>query len=228
MTHRPAVSPDGSITVEAVLLDMDGTLVSSVAGVERSWTAWAGELGVVLPDFAEVHGVPARALVDRFLADRTPADRAAALERIDRIELAVAHEVEVLPGARELLEALVPTGRCAIVTSSSRALARARLAGTALPEPALVTADDVARGKPHPDPYLAGAALLGVRATACLVVEDAAAGLAAGRASGAVVLGLRTTLADPGVLADLVVDDLSAVVAEPLPGGGVRVTVTEW
>lgn len=204
-------------TYAALLLDLDGTLVSSVASVERCWTRWAAEHGLPAPDFTAVHGVPAAALVERMLPDRSPAERAAARARIDELELADPGPVEVLPGARELLATLVPAGRCAIVTSSSRVLAAARLGGTGLPVPPLVTADDVTRGKPAPDPYLAGAALLGLDPSTCLAVEDAHAGLAAARAAGTATLGLRTTTAD--LVADLVVDDLSAIRVEVLADG---------
>ncbi len=206
-------------TFAAVLLDMDGTLVSSTAAVERSWTRWAAEHGVGVPDFSTVHGVPADALVARMLAGRSEAEIAAARRRIDEIELAEPGPVTVLPGAREALEVLVAARRCAIVTSAGRALLSARLTVNGLPLPPLVAAEDVVHGKPAPDPYLAGAALLGVDVTRCLVVEDAPAGLAAGRAAGATTLALRTTLADPGDAANHVVGDLSAVRFEPTERG---------
>jgi sugar-phosphatase len=204
-------------TFEALLLDMDGTLLSSVAAVERSWTRLAGEVGVPVPDFSTVHGVPAHALIDTMLADRPADERRAARARIDELELADVDGVEPLPGAAELLAALVPAGRCVIVTSSSTPLARARLAAVGLPVPLLVTADDVARGKPAPDPYLAGAALLGADPADCLAVEDARAGLESAAAAGATTLGLTTT--HPDVRADVVVPDLSWVVATTGPEG---------
>lgn len=204
----------------AVLFDLDGTLVSSTAAVERSWTRWAAEQGVPVPDFGTVHGVPADALVARMLDGRPPEQVAAARRRIDEIELADRGGVQVLPGAREALEMLVGTGRCAIVTSSGRALAATRLTDAGLPVPPVVTADDVTRGKPAADPYLAGAALLGVAAGDCLAVEDAAPGVASARAAGATTLGLRTTVPDPG--SHHVVADLSRVVFE-LHEHGIRV-----
>ncbi|MCV2394957.1 HAD-IA family hydrolase [Actinotalea sp. M2MS4P-6] len=205
----------------AVLLDMDGTLVSSTEAVERSWTRWATEHDVPVPDFATVHGVTADDLVARLLAGRPATERAAARRRIDEIELAEPGPVVVLPGAREVLETLVSARRCAIVTSAGRALATMRLGGAGLPVPPMVTADDVSRGKPAPDPYLAGAALLGVEPADCLVIEDAPAGLSAARAAGAVTLGLRTTTPEPE--ADRVIGDLSAVVVEA-DERGVRVS----
>lgn len=210
-------------TFAALLLDMDGTLLSSVASVERSWTRLAGELGVPVPDFGSVHGVPAHALIEAMLPDRSRDERRAAKARIDEIELADVDGVQPLPGAAALLDVLVPAGRCVIVTSSSAPLARVRLAAVGLPVPPLVTADDVVRGKPAPDPYLAGAALLGVDPADCLAVEDARAGLASAAAAGATTLGLTTTHDD--LAADVVVPDLAAV-AVTVTAAGVRVRRT--
>lgn len=90
--------------------------------------------------------------------------------------------------------AAVPRHRAAVVTSGTRATARHRLAAVGVPEPeVLVTADDVTVGKPDPTPYLAAAAALGVAATRCVVVEDAPAGIAAGRAAGATVIAVATS-----------------------------------
>ena len=87
--------------------------------------------------------------------------------------------------------------RCAAGPSpppGSRRLATSRLTHGGLPLPrVLVTAEDVERGKPDPQPYLAAAAALGVEPSRCLVVEDAPAGIAAGKAAGAAVLAVTTT-----------------------------------
>ena len=105
-----------------------------------------------------------------------------------------------LPGAAELLAAL-PSGSWTVVTSGTRALATGRLAHGGLPIPEqLITADDVERGKPDPQPYLAGAAALGVDPAECLVIEDAPAGIEAGKAAGMTVLAVATTF-DEGELA---------------------------
>ncbi|WP_372595204.1 HAD-IA family hydrolase [Actinotalea sp.] len=204
----------------AVLFDLDGTLLSSTAAVERSWDRLAVEYAIPAERFFAYHGMTARAILERLLPDRSADERETAHERIVELESSDTEGVEALPGAAEALAALVPTGRCAIVTSGSRVLARARLAAAGVDVPAVViTADDVEHGKPDPEPYLTAARALGVAAADCLVVEDAAAGLASGRASGATTLGLRTTLGAGIVEADLVVDDLSAVRLEPAVGG---------
>jgi beta-phosphoglucomutase-like phosphatase (HAD superfamily) len=81
----------------------------------------------------------------------------------------------------------------------------------------LVTATDLPRGKPFPDPYLKGAEVLHIPAAECIVAEDAASGVRSGKAAGARVLGLRTTSTDAELLsagANWVADDLSAVSLE--------------
>jgi len=210
----------------AVLFDMDGTLISSTRSVERCWLRLAAERGMPtdrLSPFA-FHGVPARDILDTLLADRDAAERAAALDRIVELEVADTDGIEVLPGAADALAVLAPGGRCAVVTSCGQRLAAARFGAVDLvAPPRTVTADDVARGKPDPEPYRAGAQRLGVDVRRCLVVEDAESGVLAGRAAGAATLGLRTTAAQgPGGGADLVVADLSAV-RFVVAGDGVRV-----
>ncbi len=128
-----------------------------------------------------------------------------------------------LPGAAPLLEAL-PPGSWGVVTSGTRALATGRLAHGGLPIPErLITADDVERGKPDPQPYLAGAAALGVDPAQCLVVEDAPAGIEAGKAAGMTVLALATTFEVRALAAaDYVVGSLADVElrsATELPDG---------
>lgn len=96
----------------------------------------------------------------------------------------VEDEGRAIDGAREAL-ALLPAHRVAIVTSAPRrsALALLARAGLAAP-PVLVTADDVDRGKPSPEPYLLAAARLAVEPVSALVVEDSVSGVAAARAAG--------------------------------------------
>jgi sugar-phosphatase len=210
-------------TFAAVLFDMDGTLISSVGSVLRSWARLAREFEIPADRFGQFHGIPARDLVDGMLHDRSPEERARALHRIVEIEIDDVADIEVLPGAAAALAALVPHGRCAVVTSCGRTLAAARLraAGLTVPD-VMVTADDVVRGKPDPEPFRTGARLLGVDPRACLVVEDAPAGIAAGRAAGAATLALTTTVTAGEIDGDLVVPDLAAVRLEAT-NDGVRV-----
>ncbi len=196
----------------AVLFDMDGTLVDSTASVVRCWVRLAEELGVGLDRLraAAGHGRPARDIVADLLPGEDERVRAAALARITELEVADVEGVVALPGAVAALTAAGARG--AIVTSCTRDLAVARWSAAGLPVPAVVvTADDVARGKPDPEPFLSGARLLGVDPARCLVVEDAPAGLVAGRAAGAATLAVTTTHAAEDLDADLVVPDLAAV-----------------
>jgi sugar-phosphatase len=171
----------------AVLSDLDGVLVDSGASVERVWREWAVARGLD-PEQVEraSHGVPARQVIERVAPDM---DAVAEALHVDRLHAATGGVA--LPGAAELLALVAPL---AVVTSCSPPLAAARFeaAGLVAPE-VLITSDLTARGKPHPDPYLAAAAALGVDARECLVVEDAPAGVAAGLAAGATVWAVTTT-----------------------------------
>jgi sugar-phosphatase len=164
----------------AVLFDCDGVLVDSDASVLAAWSRWARELDLD-PDavIGVVHGRRSADTVAELVAAPR---RAAAAELIDRFEVEDAASVTAIAGAVALSSA-VP--RWAVVTSGHRELAAARLraAGISVPE-VLVTAGDVAQGKPHPEGYLRAAQRLGVAAAETVVLEDAAAGIAAARAAG--------------------------------------------
>jgi sugar-phosphatase len=168
-----------------VLSDLDGVLVDSGDAVERVWREWAVAAGID-PDVVvhASHGVPARGVLERVAPHlNTPEE----IDRIDRLHAVTGGEA--LPGAAELL-----ARAHAVVTSCSPDLARARFEAAGLPAPAvLITSDLTERGKPHPDPYLAGAAALGADPADCLVIEDAPAGIAAGRAAGMTVWAVTTT-----------------------------------
>lgn len=207
---------------EAVLFDNDGTLVDSSGPVVRSWLAWAADHGVPAESLVGFHGVPSSGIVATVAPHLDPV---AATADIDARELADTEGVIALPGAAQAVQAV--GWRAAIVTSATRELLTLRLqaAGFSAPE-VLVTADDISRGKPDPEPYLRAAQELGVDPARCLVVEDAPAGLRSGRAAGAATLAVTTTsTADElAPLADLVVTDLSAV-SFSLTDEGVRVTI---
>ena len=161
------------------------------------------------------HGVPSEGVVRANL----PADRQdAGIVRINELELADVDDIIVLPGAAEALASLVGA-KNAIATSCTIQLAQARIrAAGLLPPSVLITADDVARGKPHPDPFLAAAERLGVDPGRCLVVEDAPMGLEAAHAAGCFTLAVVTTTRREDLHADAIVDDLSKVEFEPGSG----------
>lgn len=192
----------------AVIFDMDGTLIDSTAALTRAWTQWAVEFGVGAEAFVDIFGTPTADIVRSLV----PAERyAAALARIDELELTELSDIVALPGAVESLEALdgAPT---AIATSAGRMLAQARLTASGIPAPAVwVTFDDVDRGKPAPDPFLKAAELLNADPRDCLVVEDAPKGLAGGRAAGCATLAVTTTNPAEKLTADAVVGTLADV-----------------
>lgn len=211
-TPLDAANPLFDNDFDAVLFDLDGSLVDSTASVIRSWHRFAVELDVPLEALHENHGQPARTLVERVLP---PERTEAGLARITALEVADAAGVRPNIGASSLF-ASVPTDRRAIVTSGSVPIATARLAAAGLPRPGvLISSEDVPRGKPDPAPYLLAARRLGVEPTRCLVVEDAAAGIRSARAAGCQVLAVTGTepvaqLAE----AALVVDGLDRVTVQ--------------
>lgn len=209
-----------------LLFDNDGTLLSSMESVMRCWTAWAHEYGVTAEEFAAagLHGRPAAEIV----RDLVPAERAGeALRRIERMEIEDVERggVVALPGTAGLLASL-PGGSWAVVTSATRELADARLRQVGITAPLVISADDITRGKPHPEPYLLAATKLGVDPARCVVFEDAPAGLEAGRRAGMRTVGLATTHTREELRADVVVENLSAVSAQ-VTADGVAITAED-
>ena len=200
-------------TPAAILADLDGTLVDSVASSERAWGALARRRGL---DEDETHrfamGKPTRETIALLVPE---AEREAEQAQVDRDEVEDGHSVVAYPRAAELLAGRVPI---AIVTSGSTALATARLRGAGLEPPAvMITADSITRGKPDPEPFLLGAKALGVDPARCLVLEDAPAGIAAGLAAGMPVVAFRTTHPEAEIEgATVVLDSLAEAVTRLL------------
>src|SRR6267143_2627674 len=203
------------IQCRGLLFDMDGVLVDSTAAVARVWAVWAREHALDPETVVKIaHGRPSISTIRELLphGNHEAEDR-----EVERLEIEDVEGIVALPGAAELLRTL-PATRYAIVTSATRPLAEVRLraAGLHVPEN-LVTARDVQRGKPNPDPYLMGARNLGVAPAECVVIEDAPSGIRAGRAAGARVVALRTTASDAQLQdagADWVVDDCAELFVE--------------
>jgi sugar-phosphatase len=200
----------------AVLFDMDGVLVDSTPAVARVWTGWALEHGLIPGEVVrQAHGRPSLATIRELLPR---GDHDAENREVERREIEDVEDVIALPGALHLLNA-IPQQCWAVVTSATRQLAEVRLRAAGLPAPRhLVTATDLQRGKPFPDPYLKGAEILGVSAAECIVAEDAASGIRSAKSAGARVLALRTTSADGELLsagADWIADNLSALSVDP-------------
>jgi len=181
----------GSLQVQGILFDLDGVLIDSTAGVTRVWNDWAIRHGMD-PD-ATAHTAHGCRAIDtvRLLAPKLDAE--AELLDLERREIAESYDVAVFSGAAGLLLSLPPR-RWAIVTSGTRDLARHRLEVAGLPIPELmITGSDIEHGKPDPEPYLRGAALLGLAPAQCVAVEDAPSGVRSGLAAGMPVLAVPTT-----------------------------------
>lgn len=200
-------------SAKAILFDMDGVLIDSAPAVERVWRVWALAHGFdPARVVAQAHG---RRSIETIRAVAPTMDAEKENIVVEQMEIEDKDGVTALPGAAELLGQL-PDDRFAIVTSATRPLAMARLgyAGLRVPQ-YMITADDVIHGKPSPEPYLKGAALLGIGANDCLVFEDTPAGIASARASGMQAVALQTTYpAQDLKAADVIVTSLADVKAE--------------
>ncbi len=183
------------IQCAALLFDLDGVLINSTPAVARVWRRWAIEHGFD-PDevVARAHGRPSLTTVREFLPN---ADHLAENREVERREIEDLEGVVPLPGALDLLASL-PEDRWTIVTSCTRPLAEVRIHAAGLPLPKkLITSNDITHGKPHPEPFLKGAAVLGFPPNDCIVLEDVPAGVRAGKSSGARVIAFTTTVTEP-------------------------------
>ena len=193
-----------------ILFDMDGVLVSSIGSVERTWEAWAKARGID-PAVAikTAHGRRAIETVRQLRPDLNDMEELAWLERM---EIADNGGLAILAGVERILEKL-PEEYWTVVTSATEPLARSRMEHCGLRVPThIVSADMVMQGKPHPEPYLKGAALLGLSPAECMVIEDSASGAKAGRAAGCKVLATLYSHSSESLGdADWIVDSLNEV-----------------
>ena len=194
---------------DAILLDMDGTLVDSSDCVIRQWRLWADRHGLSLERILSVsHG---RLTVDTM---QIVAPNLASTEEAEAFERAEVEDVDGIKAVNGALPFLgnLKDNQWAIVTSASRQLARVRLLAAGLPIPkVLISSDDIRAGKPDPEGYLTAAELLGAVPKQCLVVEDSIAGIQAARRAGMSVLGITTTFPPEQLKADVCVADFSAM-----------------
>jgi sugar-phosphatase len=209
----------------AILFDLDGVLVDSTGSVTRQWKRWAADRNLDPEKVADIaHGVRTIEIV-RQLAPHLDAE--AEVKRIEKQEADDQEGVAVMPGAAELIKA-IPEGRWCVVTSGTRYLATSRLRLAKLPTPrVLVSADDVFKGKPDPEPYLMGAKLLGMNPAECLVIEDAPAGIRAAHAGGMKAIAITSTYPASALQeADTVVQKLAQIKVKSRDGaGGLTVNV---
>ncbi|MER5510270.1 HAD family hydrolase [Streptomyces sp. NPDC002766] len=212
------------LTARALLLDMDGTLVNSDAVVERIWRRWAERHGLDADEVMKVvHGRQGHASMAVLLPDRPMEQNHADNARMLAEETADTDGVVEVPGAAEFLASLDGLPH-ALVTSADVPLSTARMAAAGLPLPRVrITAESVGASKPDPEGFLKGAAELGIAPADCVVFEDSAVGIAAGRAAGMRVVGVgpRADFHEP----DIVVRDLTQVRIETKTDGTIRICV---
>ncbi len=178
-------------SAKAILFDMDGVLMDSTPSVERVWQTWAAKRALD-PEYVagQAHG---RRSIETIRAVAPEIDAEKENVVVEQMEIDDKEGVTALPGAVELL-AHLPPDRLAIVTSATRPLAVARLGYAGIPVPRhMITADDVLHGKPSPEPFLKGAALLDFVPADCLVFEDSPAGISSALAAGMKTIALQTT-----------------------------------
>ena len=199
---------------------MDGVLISSIGSVNRCWSRWAEHYG--LPNASTIrieHGTRAVDMIAKLMPGL---DVAEGLRLIEDMEIEDVADLQVLPGARALLESLLPE-RWAIVTSATYRLLLGLLKAAELPVPErIISGDMVERGKPDPEPYRRGAELIHAAPAACIVVEDAPSGVGAGLAAGCRVLGVLGSHSEVELRAagaTWIVQSLNDVRAQPLPEG---------
>lgn len=210
---------------QAILFDLDGVLVDSTLAVERVWRKWAAEHNVD-PELVmeNAHG---RRSIETIRIVAPELDAEAENLRVENMEISDKEGIVAILGAAELLSSL-PSERFVVVTSATAALASARLryAGLSVPD-RMVTADHVVQGKPSPEPYLKGAATLGVAPKDCVVFEDTPAGVESGKAAGMRVIALTSTYPATALnRADAVLESLVGVRAR-LENGMLRLEVPQ-
>lgn len=209
---------------EGMLFDLDGVLVDSSASIQRSWKKWAERHGIDLTSVMHTSYGVRTVETMRILVPHLDAEHEAA--QLTAAEISDTEGVTAMDGALALLRGL-PSDRWAIVTSGSRQLALARLERAGLPVPEiLVSGDQVQRGKPAPDPYLEGARRLGRLPESCIVVEDAPAGIVAGRAAGMQVIAVASTHARGELDTPYVIGGLSELTTHLKSEGELRLLVS--
>jgi len=209
-------------SIDAILLDMDGTILNPIRTAERIWGAWAQRQGIDVESFVPtIHGVQSIETIRRLgLAGIDPATEAA---MITKAEIDDVEGIDAIAGAAAFLSAL-PNTRWAIVTSAPRALALRRIEAAGLPAPPLlIAAEDVARGKPAPDCFHLAAGMLGTTAAKCLVIEDSVAGVASAASAGATVLVVTATHHKAMETQHATIKDYRDLVLHRLPNGAIAI-----
>ncbi len=212
------------LSCQAILFDLDGVLVDSTPCVTRVWSSWARQHG--LDAERVVHIAHGQRTIETVRKVAPHLDAQLEANRIEQMEVDDTEGLRVLPGAKELL-AKLPPERYTIVTSGTRRLATKRLQVAGLPVPVtMITADDVTRGKPDPEPYLAGARSLRFEPKDCVVFEDAPSGIRAAIAAGMTAVGVLTTFdAEELAAAGVIIEALRDVDAKVQASGALMLTI---
>jgi HAD superfamily hydrolase (TIGR01509 family) len=211
------------MTLQAVLWDMDGTLVDSEPVWARVQIELLTELGATwtVEDCMALVGSDLADAVKVWMA-QLPAGAIEADELAERmygeVVRALKEGVVLRPGALELLTGLKASGiPCALVSASYRVMIDAVLSH--LPPDlfdVVVAGDEVRNGKPHPEPYLTAAAELGVDPADCVVIEDSPGGTQSGTAAGAFVVAVPQWVTIPAAPRRLVLESLESLSADAL------------
>jgi len=219
--------PPTTFHVDAVLFDMDGTLGDSTAGVVGAWELFKQSY----PDIdvheilSSAHGVRTVDNLRNICGIQDPDELEREAQRFEEAIVSSSMEngrkgIVLLPGVQAILDELASaktssSQHWAICTSATRVYATKALSFTGIPVPdVFVAAEDVAQGKPYPDPYLLGAKKCDVKPEDCVVFEDAPNGVLSGRAAGCKTIGFLTTHTKEQMLAtqpDFLVQDMASI-----------------
>ncbi|PPQ65959.1 hypothetical protein CVT26_010721 [Gymnopilus dilepis] len=231
-----------TLNADALLFDMDGTLVDSTAGVVGAWELFRQSYPTI--DVQDIlsssHGVRTVDNLKKHCGIEDPEILEAEAQRFEEAIVSTStaggrRGIVQLPGVKSIMDEIaasrfLPNPRWAICTSATRAYASSALEIAAVPVPdVFVASEDVAKGKPFPDPYLLGASKCGVKPENCIVFEDAPSGVCSGRAAGCKTVALLTTHSREQLEAaqpDFIVKDLSSISIR-LSETGVTVTIRE-
>ena len=211
-----------ALSVRGVLFDMDGVLISSTEADERCWLRWARFHG--MEGTFSIQSTHGKRSIDTLRELRPDLDPMTERKRLEDFDAEDPGAVIVLPGVKPLIASL-PANAWTIVTSAPKSLMRNRLMSTGILMPQrFVAADDVSHGKPHPEPYERGARVLGLEPSECLVIEDAPAGIKAGKDAGCKVLAVLSSHTPVELTdADWIVPSLEHVTAAPADDGTIAI-----